>query len=482
MSEIEIITFGCRLNAYESEVMREHANAAGLTDAVIVNTCAVTGESVRQARQAIRKARRARPNARIVVTGCAAQIDPQAFAGMDEVDHVIGNQEKTEAGSFRGLAVGDSERVKVNDIMSVKETAAHLIEGFGAQARAYVQVQNGCDHRCTFCIIPFGRGPSRSVPAGEVVAQVRKLVANGYAEIVLTGVDITAYGADLPGDLTLGKLAEKILKLVPELKRLRLSSIDSIEACPTLMRLIAEEERLMPHLHLSLQAGDDLILKRMKRRQARADAVAVTESLVSERGSRYIDFVLPGLLAMNLMGSGIWGIGFSIVDARRKKLLKRFVATPMRRYHYLASFLLMRLWLMVIEVTVIASFGYFAFGVPMRGSLAAFAVACLLGALVFGSLGLLVASRARTVEAASGLMNLIMLPMWVASGVFFSAANFPDAVQPFIQALPLTAVVDSVRGIMIQGLGWSALAPEFAVVGAWLAASFGLALRFFRWT
>ena len=279
MSEIEVITFGCRLNAYESEVMREHANAAGLTDAVIVNTCAVTGESVRQARQAIRKARRARPNARIVVTGCAAQIDPQAFAGMDEVDHVIGNQEKTEAGSFRGLAVGDSERVKVNDIMSVKETAAHLIEGFGAQARAYVQVQNGCDHRCTFCIIPFGRGPSRSVPAGEVVAQVRKLVANGYAEIVLTGVDITAYGADLPGDLTLGKLAEKILKLVPELKRLRLSSIDSIEACPTLMRLIAEEERLMPHLHLSLQAGDDLILKRMKRRHSRAHAVGFCEEV-----------------------------------------------------------------------------------------------------------------------------------------------------------------------------------------------------------
>ena len=225
-----------------------------------------------------------------------------------------------------------------------------------------------------------------------------------------------------------------------------------------------------------------LVDEALQRARGRGDAVRVTESLISERGSRYIDFVLPGLLAMNLMGSGIWGIGFSIVDARRKKLLKRFVATPMRRYHYLASFLLMRLWLMVIEVTVIASFGYFAFGVPMRGSLAAFAVACLLGALVFGSLGLLVASRARTVEAASGLMNLIMLPMWVASGVFFSAANFPDAVQPFIQALPLTAVVDSVRGIMIQGLGWSALAPEFAVVGAWLAASFGLALRFFRWT
>ena len=219
----------------------------------------------------------------------------------------------------------------------------------------------------------------------------------------------------------------------------------------------------------------------LQRSRGRTDAVQVSESLITERGSRYIDFVLPGLLAMNLMGSGMWGIGFSIVDARRKKLLKRFVATPMRRYQYLASFLMMRLGLMVIEVTVIASFGYFAFGVPMRGSLVAFGVACLLGALVFGSLGLLVASRAKTIEAASGLMNLLMLPMWVASGVFFSAGNFPDAVQPFIQALPLTAVVDSVRGIMIQGMGWHGLAPEFAIVTTWLVLSFGIALRFFRW-
>lgn len=224
-----------------------------------------------------------------------------------------------------------------------------------------------------------------------------------------------------------------------------------------------------------------LVDEALQRAKGRHDAVAITESIISERGSRYIDFVLPGLLAMNLMGSGMWGIGFSIVDARRKKLLKRFVATPMRRYHYLASFLLMRLGLMVIEVTVISLFGYFAFGVPMRGSLVAFGAACLLGALVFGSLGLLVASRARTIEAASGLMNLIMLPMWVASGVFFSAGNFPDAVQPVIQALPLTAVVDSVRGIMIQGLGWAALAPEFAIVTTWLVLSFGIALRFFRW-
>jgi threonylcarbamoyladenosine tRNA methylthiotransferase MtaB len=240
---------------------------------VIVNTCAVTQESVRQARQAIRKARRENPHAKIVVTGCAAQIDPARFAAMDEVDHIIGNQEKTQSATFLALGCGDTERVKVNDIMSVKETAGHLIEGFGAQARAYVQIQNGCDHRCTFCIIPYGRGPSRSVPAGEVVAQVRKLVENGYAEIVLTGVDITAYGADLPGELTLGKLVTKILALVPELKRLRLSSIDSIEADAALLKAIAGEERLMPHLHLSLQAGDDLTLKRMKRRHSRAHAV-----------------------------------------------------------------------------------------------------------------------------------------------------------------------------------------------------------------
>ena len=241
MSDLEIITFGCRLNAYESEVMREHANAAGLTDAVIVNTCAVTNEAVRQARQAIRKARRDRPGAKIVVTGCAAQIDPDCFAAMDEVDRVIGNQEKLEARSYIGLGTGDTEKVAVNDIMSVKETAGHLIEGFGNRARAYVQIQNGCDHRCTFCIIPFGRGPSRSVPAGEAVAQVRRLVENGYAEIVLTGVDITAYGADLPGAMTLGKLTRSVLKLVPELPRLRLSSIDSVEADPDLIAAIAEE-------------------------------------------------------------------------------------------------------------------------------------------------------------------------------------------------------------------------------------------------
>ena len=279
MSDPEIITFGCRLNAYESEVMREHARAARVTDAVIVNTCAVTSEAVRQARQAIRKARRARPDAKIVVTGCAAQIDPDRFAAMDEVDSVIGNQEKLEARTYQGLGTNDTQRVAVNDIMSVKETAGHLIEGFGNRTRAYVQIQNGCDHRCTFCIIPFGRGPSRSVPAGEVVAQARRLVENGYAEIVLTGVDITAYGADLPGEMTLGKLVRTVLKLVPELPRLRLSSIDSVEADKDLIAAIAEEERLMPHLHLSLQAGDDLTLKRMKRRHARADSVSFCEAM-----------------------------------------------------------------------------------------------------------------------------------------------------------------------------------------------------------
>jgi threonylcarbamoyladenosine tRNA methylthiotransferase MtaB len=279
MSGLEIITFGCRLNAYESEVMRKHAGAAGLTDAVIVNTCAVTGEAVRQARQAIRKARRERPGAKIIVTGCAAQIEPERFAAMAEVDHVVGNREKLEPGTFAGFGVAGAERVKVNDIMSVKETAAHLIEGFGSRARAYVQIQNGCDHRCTFCVIPFGRGPSRSVPAGEVVAQVRKLVERGYAEIVLTGVDITAYGKDLPGEMTLGKLVRTVLKLVPELPRLRLSSIDSVEADAALIAAVAEEERLMPHLHLSLQSGDDLTLKRMKRRHSRADSIQFCATL-----------------------------------------------------------------------------------------------------------------------------------------------------------------------------------------------------------
>ncbi len=279
MSEPTIITLGCRLNAYESELMRQHASDAGLGDAVIVNTCAVTAEAVRQSQQAIRKARRERPDAKLIVTGCAAQIEPKLFADMPEVDHVIGNSEKVKRETFEGLGVAGSERVQVNDIMSVRETASHLIAGFGTRARAYVQVQNGCDHRCTFCIIPYGRGPSRSVPAGEVVAQVRRLVDAGYREVVLTGVDITAYGNDLPGAMSLGRLIRHILRHVPELDRLRLSSIDQVEVDKHLMDAIAEEPRLMPHLHLSLQAGDDLILKRMKRRHSRADAIRFCETV-----------------------------------------------------------------------------------------------------------------------------------------------------------------------------------------------------------
>ena len=273
MREPLVITLGCRLNAYESEVMRRHASGAGLEDCVIVNTCAVTSEAVSQARQTIRKLRRERPDARIVVTGCAAQIEPEQFADMPEVDHVIGNTEKMQAATFRGLAAPDFERVAVDDIMSVKETALHMMDGFGTRARAYVQIQNGCDHRCTFCIIPFGRGPSRSVPAGQVVTEVRRLVEAGCGEVVLTGVDITSYGADLPGAMSLGRLIKQVLKHVPELQRLRLSSIDQVEVDPHLIDAIASEERLMPHLHLSVQAGDDMILKRMKRRHLRADAI-----------------------------------------------------------------------------------------------------------------------------------------------------------------------------------------------------------------
>jgi threonylcarbamoyladenosine tRNA methylthiotransferase MtaB len=274
MPEPTVITLGCRLNAYESEVMRNHAQAAGLDDAIIVNTCAVTAEAVRQAAQTIRRLRRERPGTKIIVTGCAAQIEPERFAEMAEVDHVIGNAEKMKAETFTGLLdIGASERVQVDDIMSVRETASHMIEGFGSRARAYIQVQNGCDHRCTFCIIPYGRGPSRSVPAGEVVAQVRKLVEAGYPEIVLTGVDMTSYGPDLPGSMSLGQLVKLVLKHVPDLQRLRLSSIDQIEADAALLAALADEPRLMPHLHLSLQAGDDMTLKRMKRRHLTADAV-----------------------------------------------------------------------------------------------------------------------------------------------------------------------------------------------------------------
>ena len=270
---VEILTFGCRLNAYESEIIRGHAAAAALTDTIIVNTCAVTGEAERQARQAIRRARRQNPGAEIVVTGCAAQIDPAGFAAMPEVTRVLGNAEKLQAESWRAPSV----RVAVNDIMAVKEVAGHLTAGFDGKARAFVQVQNGCDHRCTFCIIPYGRGPARSVPIGAVVAEVRRLVDLGFREIVLTGVDLTSYGPDLPGKPTLGQMVRRLLAGVPALERLRLSSLDPVEIDEDLWRLIAEEERLMPHLHLSLQAGDDMVLKRMKRRHTRADAVAVCE-------------------------------------------------------------------------------------------------------------------------------------------------------------------------------------------------------------
>ncbi|THD57724.1 tRNA (N(6)-L-threonylcarbamoyladenosine(37)-C(2))-methylthiotransferase MtaB [Phenylobacterium sp.] len=280
-SDVDVVTFGCRLNAYESEIIRTQAAADGLSDAVVFNTCAVTGEAVRQARQAIRKARRERPGARLIVTGCAAQIDPAAFAAMPEVDLVLGNAEKGQAGSY--LPQPELGRVRVNDIMSVRETAGHLVDGLKDRARAYVEVQNGCDHRCTFCIIPFGRGNSRSAPAGEVVEQIRRLAAQGYREVVLTGVDVTSWGADLPGQPTLGQLVARILKLVPELARLRLSSIDAAEIDADLLRCFAEEPRLAPYLHLSLQAGDDMILKRMKRRHSRADALRLIAAVRAVR-------------------------------------------------------------------------------------------------------------------------------------------------------------------------------------------------------
>jgi len=277
---IETLTFGCRLNAYEGEVMKAEAAKAGLDNAIIINTCAVTQEAVSQARKAVRKARRENPEARIIVTGCAAQTEARSFGDMDEVDLVIGNEDKLKAESYLPMTFGLplNDKVQVNDIMSVRETAGHLIEGMDGHTRAFVQVQNGCDHRCTFCIIPFGRGPSRSVPMGLVVEQIRKLVANGYSEIVLTGVDITSYGPDLPGAPTLGLLTQAILKHVPDLPRLRISSIDSIEADAALYEAVADP-RLMPHLHLSLQSGDDLILKRMKRRHLRDDALGVIEKL-----------------------------------------------------------------------------------------------------------------------------------------------------------------------------------------------------------
>ncbi len=279
-------TQGCRLNAYETEAMKELAAQAGLDGAVILNTCAVTNEAVRKARQEIRRLRRENPNAKLIVTGCAAQIDPDSFAAMSEVDAVIGNSEKMQPDTWARLTpdfTGQTERIAVNDIMSVTETAGHLIDGFGSRSRAYVQVQNGCDHRCTFCIIPYGRGNSRSVPAGVVVDQIKRLVDRGYNEVVLTGVDLTSWGADLPAAPRLGDLVMRILKLVPDLARLRISSIDSIEVDDALMQAIATETRLMPHLHLSLQHGDDLILKRMKRRHLRDDAIRFAQEALRLR-------------------------------------------------------------------------------------------------------------------------------------------------------------------------------------------------------
>ena len=283
---VDVVTFGCRLNTYESEVMKREADAAGLgtleNGAIIFNTCAVTSEAVRQARQAIRKARRDNPQARIIVTGCAAQTGAGEFAAMDEVDLVLGNEEKLKSNSYRMLpdfGVNQFEKVRVNDIMEVRETASHMVDAIEGRARAFVQVQNGCDHRCTFCIIPYGRGNSRSVPMGGVIEQVKRLVGNGYNEVVLTGVDMTSYGPDLPGNLRLGKLVKTILKEVPDLPRLRLSSIDSIEADEDLMDALANEKRLMPHLHLSLQSGDNMILKRMKRRHLRENSIEFCENV-----------------------------------------------------------------------------------------------------------------------------------------------------------------------------------------------------------
>lgn len=282
---VEVVTFGCRLNTLDSAEIQRAATAAGLTRTVIVNSCAVTAEAVRQARQSIRRLKRADPTLKVVVTGCAAQTEPQTFATMPEVDRVVGNGAKgavetwVEARAAFDFGVSAEEKVKVDDIFAVRETALHMVDGMDGRTRAFVQVQNGCDHRCTFCIIPYGRGASRSVPMGDVVAHIRALAEGGQKEVVLTGVDLTSYGADLPGAPTLGRLVRAILRQVPELERLRLSSIDSVEADADLLRALAEEERLMPHLHLSLQSGDDMILKRMKRRHSRAQVIALVEEM-----------------------------------------------------------------------------------------------------------------------------------------------------------------------------------------------------------
>ncbi len=285
----EIITFGCRLNSYESEVIKDNLRKANLNDVIVFNTCAVTKEAERQAKQAIRKARRENPDKKIIVTGCSAQINPDQYAKMSEVDKVIGNEEKLSEKSYREpFSIENSEKVLVNDIMSIKETASHMVSSLDGKARAFVQVQNGCNHRCTFCIIPYGRGNSRSVPIGEIVTQVRKLVESGYKEVVVTGVDITDYGKDLPGTPTLGQMMKRLLALVPELPRLRLSSVDVAEIDEDLFALIEHEPRLMPHFHISLQAGDNMILKRMKRRHTREDVLRFVEKVRAMRP--YVSF------------------------------------------------------------------------------------------------------------------------------------------------------------------------------------------------
>jgi len=275
---VQVVNFGCRLNSYEGEVIKEQALKAGLSNAIIFNSCAVTAEAERQVRQSIRRARKENPNVKIIVTGCSAQVHPDMYAEMTEVDKVIGNEEKLKPAGYHFI-MHDSEKALVNDIMSVRETASHMVASLDGRARAFLQVQNGCNHRCTFCIIPFGRGNSRSVPMGEIAQQMQKLVEQGYNEVVLTGVDISEYGSDLPGAPTLGQMIRRVLALVPELKRLRLSSIAAVEVDDELYRLIAEEPRLMPHLHISLQAGDDMILKRMKRRHLRKDALDFCEKV-----------------------------------------------------------------------------------------------------------------------------------------------------------------------------------------------------------
>ncbi|MBB4632165.1 tRNA (N(6)-L-threonylcarbamoyladenosine(37)-C(2))-methylthiotransferase MtaB [Sphingosinicella soli] len=283
MSDRQVINFGCRLNIYEGEIIRQSLAAAGDADTIVINSCAVTGEAVRQARQTIRRLKRERPDARVIVTGCAAQVEAASFAAMPEVSRVVGNAEKLDAAALLGAAGDKDGRVRVGDIMAVRETAPHLLDGFAANTRAFVEVQNGCDHRCTFCIIPYARGNSRSVPAGLVIDRIKRLVDGGAQEVVLTGVDLTSYGPDLPGSPTLGSLVQRILRHVPALQRLRLSSIDSIEADPALIEAITGEARVMPHLHLSLQSGDDMILKRMKRRHSRADAVRFVEAVKAKR-------------------------------------------------------------------------------------------------------------------------------------------------------------------------------------------------------